>query len=121
MKKAMTIEEIRDRGIRPKGWDDKEPEFPTGRWKCCVCGREFPVYYLEDGTETRMGMCNPDPLGDGETQVCCESCDGAFVFAARVKRCEAGKHPRKRENLRKIKAYFVTMARRGAMGTYRWQ
>lgn len=41
--------------------------------KCCLCG----------GTYNRHG-CNPDPLGDPETERCCHDCDDLYVIPTRM-------------------------------------
>lgn len=49
----------------------KRPDASSG--KCCLCGHDY----------NRHG-CNPNPLGDVETERCCHDCDELYVVPTRM-------------------------------------
>ncbi|MBR3158122.1 MAG: hypothetical protein IKF14_03355 [Atopobiaceae bacterium] len=103
------IGELRERGIEPRAWDGGDtPDWPSGEWECCLCGQTFPVLYTPEGTETRIGMNNPAPLGNADDDVCCASCNQAAVMPSRI----AMGNPKHGTSPRTL-AYFAHMMQSG--------
>jgi hypothetical protein len=65
-------------------------------WKCCICGKEYPIEYASDGTPLGIGQNNPDPafIDIEREAVCCSDCNAMYVIPLRMRRLSLGMLPR---------------------------
>lgn len=59
-------------------------------WKCCICGKEYPMEHASDGAPLGIGQNNPDPVTPTSAGVCCNDCNAAYVIPLRMRRLHLG-------------------------------